>query len=180
MEIDNGQIVFWFFDDFCAWLEKYNWAKTTMNENGLGMFAFDKLIHILFRMDFLYEALKNEDQLKLANEKFDKLNHSDVWEIYDWIENYRMQDYTFTSSCELNLDTVNEGYFTFKDFLPNLRFAVYGHSAFLKFLQNNDFAYDVTEEIRKDTLLEDIEDEWFFEEWGKGIHLEFDDGSSED
>jgi len=180
MEIDNGQIVFWFLDDFCAWLEKYNWAKANMNENGIGMSAFDKLRHILFRMDFLYEALKNEDQLKLANEEFDKLNHSDVWEIYEWEENYRLQDYACTSSCELNLDHVNEGYFTFKDFLPNLRFAVYGHTEFLKYLKNKDFAYDVTEEIRKDTLLEDIEDEWFWEEWGKGIHLEFDGDSSED
>jgi hypothetical protein len=180
MEVDNGQIVFWFLDDFSGWFEKYKWAKTTMNENGHGMFAFDNLIHILFRMDFLYEALKNEDQLKLASEKFDKLNHSDVWEIYEWIENYRMEDYTCTSSCELNLDYVNEGYFTFRDFLPNLRFAVFGHSEFLKFLQNKDFAYGVTEEIRKDTLLEDIEDEWHWEEWGEGIHFEFDDDSSED
>ena len=181
MEIDNGQIVFWFLDDFCAWLEKYNWARTSMNENGTGILsAFNTLWHILCLMDCLYIALNNEDKLKLANEKFDKLNHSDVWEIYEWIENYRMEDYAFSNSSALNFEPLKEGYFTLKDFLPNLRFSVYGHSEFIKFLKNSEFAYDVTEEIRKDTLLEDIEDEWHWEEWEKGIHLEFDGDSSDD
>ncbi len=131
-------------------------------------------------MDFLYKALKNEDQLKLANEKFDKLNHSDVWEIYEWEENYRLQDYSRTSSCKLNLDPVNEGYFTFKDFLPNLRFAVYVHTEFLKYVKNKDFAFDVTEEIRKDTLLEDIEDEWYWEEWRKNAFDKLQSDSNEE
>jgi len=63
--------------------------------------------------------------------------------------------------------------------VPNLRFAVYGHSEFLKFLQNKDFVYDVTEEISKDTLLEDIEDEWFWEEWGKNGRAQLDSGSND-
>ena len=129
--------------------------------------ALSQLKHILFRMGFLYNGLISEQKFLIANQEFDQCNIDDEWEIYEWVENYRLQDYTGTSSCELNLDHVNEGYFTFKDFLPNLRFAVYGHSEFLKFLQNKDFAYDVTEEIRNDTLLEDIEDECFFENWGK-------------
>ena len=166
-DIDNEQIVFWFLDDFCAWLKKYNWPRTNIKENGFGMFAFNKLFQILSIMDSLYPALNNEDKLKLANEKLDKLNHSDVWKIYEWIEKYRFEEYSFSSSCDLNLNHVNEGYFTLKDFLPNLRFSVNGHSEFFKFIKNCEFAYGVTEEIRKDTLLEEIEYEWHWEEWEK-------------
>jgi hypothetical protein len=170
LEIDNGQIVFWFLDDFCAWVEKYNWARANMSENGHGMSAFDKLIDTLFKMDYLYKGLINEDLIRLANEQFDALNHEKVLDIYEWLETYRFQDFSYIYVSDLNLDYVNAGYFTFKDFLPSLRFSVYGHAEFLKYLKNKDFAFDFTEEIRKDTLLEDIEDEWFFEEWGKGIH----------
>lgn len=180
-EIDNGEIVFWFLEDIKAWTKKNQWAINEFDKIlSMEYDALSQLKHILFRMGFLYNGLISEQKFLIANQEFDQCNIDDEWEIYEWVENYRLQDFTCTSSCELNLDHVNEGYFTFKDFLPNLRFAVYGHTEFLKYLQNKDFAFDVTEEIRKDTLLEDIEDEWFFENWGKGIHLEFDGDSSED
>lgn len=164
-EIDNGEIVFWFLEDFKAWMKKYHWAITEFgNTLSMDYDALCQLKHILFRMGFLYHGLISEQKFLQANQEFDQCNMDDVWEVYEWMENYRPQDFTCTSSCELNLDHVHKGYFTFKDYLPNLRFAVYGHSAFLKFLQNKDFAYDFTEEIRKDHLLEDIEDEWHFEE----------------
>jgi len=167
-EIDNGEIVFWFLEDIKAWTKKNHWAITEFDKIlSMDYDALSQLKHILFRMGFLYNGLISEQKFLNANQEFDQCNIDDVWEVNEWIENYRFQDFTCTSSFELNLDHVNEGYFTFKDFLPNLRFAVYGHSEFLKFLQNKDFAYEVTEEIRKDTLLEDIEDEWFWEEWGK-------------
>lgn len=60
--------------------------------------------------------------------------------------------------------------------MPNLRFAVYGHAEYLQFLKNKDFSYTLTEEIRNDTLCEDIESEWIREEWRKGAqnHLKTD------
>jgi hypothetical protein len=179
-EIDNGNYVFWFVEDLKTWLKKHAWAIRKFDNFGYGSFAFRTLIVIVQRLGFLHDSLIAEKECMKANDEYDKLNDNDIWELYEWYEKYRIQKYASTYLDVLNLDHLDEGYFRFKEFLPNLRFAVYGHSEFLKFLQNMELAYEATEEIRKDTLLEDIEDEWHWEEWGKGIHFEFDDDSSED
>jgi len=181
-EIDNGSIVFWFVEDLTAWLIKNEWAKIGMFNQGPVMHAFSKMIDILYMMEYLNDGLIAENECKIANGLFDKLNHGDLWEIYEWLEKHRRLDYVSISPSELNLEYVHEGYLTFKDFLPNLRFSVYGHTEFLKCIHNMDLAYKVTEEIRRDRLLEDIEDEWYWEDDEEGpepsdqYYLDIDEG----
>lgn len=164
-EIDNGHVVFWFVEDLTIWLKKHAWSISKFDNYGYGSFAFTTLINIVRRLGFLRDSLIADKECIKANEEYDQLNHDDIWEVYEWHKKYKNQEFASTYPDLLNLDRLNEGYFTFKEFLPNLRFSVYGHTELLKYIQNLDKAYYKTEAIQKDTVLEDIEDEWFLDEF---------------
>jgi hypothetical protein len=164
-EIDNGHVVFWFIEDLAKWLKRHAWPIRKFDNFGYGSFAFTTLIGIVRRLGYLHDSLIAENECMKANDEYDKLNHDDIWEVYEWYKKYKNQEFASTYPDLLNLDHLNEGYFTFKEFLPNLRFSVYGHTELLKFIQNLDKAYYKTEAIQKDTVLEDIEDEWFLDEF---------------
>lgn len=61
---------------------------------------------------------------------------------------------------DLNMEHTEDGYFTCSAFYPNLRFSVSGHEAYLQFITNFEDAYQITETIRKDRFLDDLEFEW--------------------
>lgn len=163
-EIDNGKVIYWFIEDFSAWIDKHDGAIKALNELRPHSFVLGPLQEILAKMNYLYDGLKAEKICQAANEEYDKLNHADIWEEYEWMHRYQRRQYSYIDPSELNLTHVEDGYFTFKDFLPNLRFSIYGHQAFLKFIHNLSMVYNRTEEIRNERLLNDIEDEWFWEE----------------
>jgi len=121
-------------------------------------------LNLLEKILYLQDSLLSEEECSLANEAYEKINHNDIWEVYAWYDKYFFKDYARLDVNLLNLDFLSDGYFTFKDFLPKLRFSGYGHTEFLTFGSRLELAFQKTEEIRKETLFDDIELEWYWED----------------
>ncbi len=173
-DIDNGNIVFWFMEDVETFLKKNTWAITKLENNGFNTLAFDTFKSFLDSLKNLNSGLRFEDYYRHANLAYNLVNQCDDWDIYEWYHKQKGHSGTWLYPSLFDLTNIHFGYFTFSDYYPNLRFSVYGHQEFLKFINNVEEAYIKTEKIRSDYTLEDIEIEWAYEDLINSINPEDD------
>ena len=163
-EIDNGEIVFWFFEDIDAFKKKYDWFFNHINEYTNNYFQFFEFEGFAYYLNSLHTFLPSQRIYQAANEAYSELNKSDIWAIYEWYYTHQDKKYEYYGPNIFDLSHIDQGYFTIKDFFPNLRFSYSGQQDFFTFITNMDEAYLIAEEIICEELFSEIEIEWRCEE----------------
>ncbi|MBP6237620.1 MAG: hypothetical protein KA536_15830 [Saprospiraceae bacterium] len=145
---NQGEIIFWFPEDLAAWVDNHQDFLDSIQDYS----KFDFFGEFAFYFDQLEEldfAMHKIDDLMQANAEFESIKPDDKCGFNRFLSKWCwFTNYIFLQS--FNYENIDKGYFTFRDFFPNLRFYVRGQEEYFKFLEylnHAKFSYEDCDEI---------------------------------
>lgn len=148
-------IIFWFPEDLSDWVDKHqDFLDRIQNFSHYDYFSEPSFY--CAHLEELDQAMHSTSYLKEANAIFTSIKPEDRCGFKRFFSKYLgFTNYIFYTSFDYT--HVDKGYFTFRDFFPNLRFYYKGQEEYFTFLANIKYAFKFSGEECDDITIDRYE-----------------------